>query len=231
MSEPTSEHEPGSNPRDPEPNTRPFVRELLPYAAAAPLLGVSPDAVRMRCKRGLLVCETVGGRRLVVWPQPEPETEHDADEHGSVRTPAGSVRSGSVGDPRVAALESRLAETQRDRDKWRDAHADQSRQLAIALELAAAANAALERERDRSASLETRLSRLVAIGNGEPYPPDRDQRGANAGQGADGDPPVAANEPRRDAGQTRMGDPSIASPSPPAWQVWRGWRWRSRRRE
>jgi hypothetical protein len=201
-----TEHDPAPNTLETEPNADVRVRELLPYAAAAPLLGITTDAVRMRCSRGLLVCERVGGRRRVVWPQPEPETEHVGEpnaepsehERGSVRTGRGSVRSSA--DPLTAALELRLAETQRDRDRWRDAHDTLSRQHELALQLVAAANAAIEAERDRVARLESRLVNLTAIAP---------TSATSATSTATGSPPVAQIEPPGAA-------PSIASAPDPS---------------
>ena len=174
-----SDPEPDPN-RDREPNAesteQPLFgspRELLPYAAAGVLLGLNPDAVRMRCRRGTLVCQAVGNRRLVFWPQPEPEPEPEQTEPGSDRTGVRSVRSGAT-DPNAVGLAARLAAVEREREQWQHAHAELQRQHGLVLELLAATNAALEGERSRTAALESRVSRLAAVA--ERTEPDRTRR-------------------------------------------------------
>lgn len=189
MSEPETEQRTQPNGEQGEPNAVGSVT----FADAAALLGISPDAVRMRCNRGLLACETVGGRRRVLWPQPRPEIASGANAERTEQGEPRSVRSPRFADrdrDQVAALELRLAELVDERDRWRDAHADLSRQHDIALQLAAAANASLEQERVRTAGLESRLARQVAIAAGV----------------APGNAPVDANQPRRDAAPDR-GEP------------------------
>jgi hypothetical protein len=85
--------------------------EHLTFAEAGARLGLSPDAVRMRAKRGNLATVRIGGRPYVLWPQPAP-AEH-ANEPRTERT-AFANRSAVQGEPRlVAALEDRIASLER----------------------------------------------------------------------------------------------------------------------
>jgi hypothetical protein len=78
--------------------------ERLTFAQAAERLNISPDAVRMRAKRGTLATVRANDRPFVLWPQPErahePRTERD--------------RSVPFEDTRlVAALEAHIASLER----------------------------------------------------------------------------------------------------------------------
>ena len=99
--------------------------DLLTYAEAGARMGLTPNAVRMRCSRGSIACaEGEDGGRHVVWPQPERtpdartrtrthgERTHDARTHAqSERAPG--VQAVPVPDERdatIATLEAQLAE-------------------------------------------------------------------------------------------------------------------------
>lgn len=159
----------GEQPEQPEPNERldestpngSPVR-LLSYAEAAPHLGLSPDAVRMRCRRGRPVCADGPDGRGVVWPQPE-RSEHAGEPANGSRTneePNEQVSNGSVQVEaareaavlveRVARLEERAATAERDRDRW----ADEAAGLRTLLQQAQAMALA---ERDRADALEGRM--------------------------------------------------------------------------
>lgn len=84
------------------------VRESLTYAEAAARLDSTPNAVRMRCTRGSLVCEEADdGTRLVVWPQPE-RTHAARTRTNSERTQ--EERAPDEQAVKVARLEAQLAE-------------------------------------------------------------------------------------------------------------------------
>src|SRR5215216_4863059 len=71
----------------PEPSERTANEppEHLTFAEAGERLGLSPDAVRMRAKRGTLATVRIDDRPLVLWPQP-PAAER-ASEPRTERTP------------------------------------------------------------------------------------------------------------------------------------------------
>lgn len=171
---------PGEQPEQPEPNEQANEPEpngsavrLLSYADAAPLLGISPDAVRMRCRRGRLVCGHGPDGAGVVWPQPAPaeqpaeqpnrartnertaEQPNEQGERGSVRSP-GSARIDAERDAaalaeRVVQLAARLAAAETDRDRW----ADEAAGLRTLLQQAQAMALA---ERDRADAIEARAA-------------------------------------------------------------------------
>lgn len=91
--------------------------ELLTYAEAAALLDASPNAVRMRCSRGSLVCEEADdGTRRVLWPQPErthaarTRTRTHSERTHDERAPVRAERAPDEQAARIASLEAQLAE-------------------------------------------------------------------------------------------------------------------------
>jgi hypothetical protein len=110
-----------TEPAERTPNAPP---EHLTFAEAGERLGLSPDAVRMRVRRGTLASVRVNDRPYVLWPQPAPPEQ--ANEQRTERTPFAN-RSPVQGEPRleVARLQgelsevrARLADAQADRDRW-----------------------------------------------------------------------------------------------------------------
>lgn len=153
--------DPAANARtNDDPNAT--VRTLLDYAAAAALLGITSDAVRMKCRRGTLACETVEGRRLVVWPQPERANERRTPNGDRDRRSGEPVRSDAAAQ-RVTTLQAQLARAERERDDWQAAYRDQSDRLDAAMTLAATAQRLAERERERADALAATVDRLRAL--------------------------------------------------------------------
>jgi hypothetical protein len=93
-----------TEPAERTPNEPP---EHLTFAEAGERLGLSPDAVRMRAKRGTLATVRIGDRPYVLWPQPA--AAEQANEPRTERT-AFANRSAVREDTRlIAALESEIA--------------------------------------------------------------------------------------------------------------------------
>lgn len=93
MSEQSAQHERTTNEQP----------EHLTFVEAGKRLNISPDAVRMRVKRGKLAAVHLNDRTFVLWPQPETieQPNESRTEH---------VRSDVQGDSRlVAALEAHIA--------------------------------------------------------------------------------------------------------------------------
>lgn len=159
MTDPTPPPDPNAGP-DADANAT--VRQYLTYAAAGAMLGMTSDAVRMKCRRGTLVCETVDGQRMVVWPQPEQANERRTANDDRDRRDGGGVRSDAASF-RVSMLEAQLARAERERDGWQEAFRDQSERLDQAMSLAAAAQRLAEQERDRADQLAASLDRHLAL--------------------------------------------------------------------
>lgn len=93
------------------------VRELLTYAEAAARLDSTPNAVRMRCSRGSILCEDADdGTPRVVWPQPE-RTHAARTSHARARArtldervPVRADRAPDEQAVKIAGLEAQLAE-------------------------------------------------------------------------------------------------------------------------
>lgn len=205
---------PGEQPEQPEPNEQANEPDpngsavrLLSYADAAPVLGISPDAVRMRCRRGRLVCGHGPDGAGVVWPQPERpgeqanrartnERPNERPERGSVRSP-GSARIDAERDAaalaeRVVQFAARLAAAETDRDRW----ADEAAGLRTLLQQAQAMALA---ERDRADAIEARA--VLAL----PDPPGV--------LDAAGD---TATRPQDGPGRAEPAAPASPAPRPPA---------------
>src|SRR5215207_8909594 len=96
---------------EPDERTANEPPEHLTFADAGERLGLSPDAVRMRAKRGKLATVRIGHRPYVLWPQPAPAEQ--PNEPRTERTPFAN-RSAVQEAPRlVAALEDRIASLER----------------------------------------------------------------------------------------------------------------------
>jgi hypothetical protein len=90
--------------REPNERTANEPPERLTFAEAGERLNLSPDAVRMRAKRGKLATVRIGDRPYVLWPQPEQPHERRTE-----RTPFAN-RSAVQNDERlIARLESEVA--------------------------------------------------------------------------------------------------------------------------
>jgi hypothetical protein len=91
-------------PSERTPNEPP---EHLTFAEAGERLKLSPDAVRMRAKRGTLATVRLGDRPYVLWPQPAPAEQ--PNEPRTERTPFAN-RSAVQGDERlIESLQSEVA--------------------------------------------------------------------------------------------------------------------------
>ena len=212
--EPPEHPEPNEPPNAQQPNGSPV--RLLTYAEAAAMLGASPDAVRMRCRRGRLVCGHGPAGAGVVWPQPEhpnaPRTHeppNELGERGAVRSfvrpdarpAAGAPTPAAVLGERVDQLAARLAAAERDRDRWHD-------EARRARDDAAAASAARD---DAERELRVLLARatapaLAAGGNRDIAGQAPDAAGAATGTGSDVPASLARKAPdglrRRQAGRS-----------------------------
>lgn len=99
--------------------------EQITFAEAGRRLGRSADAVRMAANRGAVVTVSRGGRRWVIWPQPE-QGEHEHERSAERESEQPEPRARSPRDPGaglaelVAQLQADLADARADRDHWRD---------------------------------------------------------------------------------------------------------------
>jgi hypothetical protein len=55
--------------------------DRLTFAEAADRLGITPNAVRLRVRRGTLATITVAGESFVVWPQPARASRRSPTDH------------------------------------------------------------------------------------------------------------------------------------------------------
>jgi len=85
--------------------------EHLTFVEAAERLGSTPDAVRMRARRGKLATVRLDERTFVLWPQPD-RAEH-ANEQRTERTGSANRSAVQQDERLVAALEARIDSLER----------------------------------------------------------------------------------------------------------------------
>ncbi len=111
-------------------------RHTVTYEQAAQILGVSVRTIQRRVRGGQLTTVADNGRQLVVLPESEVLTPTSEPEASSMAE-SQIHRYDLPPDPRIAALEARVAELEEDRDTWRtlaarlsDTVTEQNRMLA-----------------------------------------------------------------------------------------------------
>ena len=228
MDDPTNEHDPEQSEQSDQPNAGPgeqrtdsYARELLTYRDAGARLGLTPDAVRMQCRRGKLVCEEVEGRRLVIWPQPEREETGEVREPVSPRTVSTTVRPDAL-QTRVAILEANLLSTERERVQWQSAYTQQSDRLDKAIGLADGLRQDLAAERQRVDHLQLEVGRLKALPAPEMFANRSDSEPEAVRSSEQPHMPVERTETAHQrVDPPRVGDSSSRGGSKRSW--WRFW--------